>query len=350
MASGALPPLLVGDGDIPTTRLIGGVLRTAYGGVEVRVPGNLFGADFHRRPVMFSRVCQPEFSWLPGYLSDRHIPYAYFLDDNFWELTPEVDAHLAPFYQDPVVVATLDLFVRSATVTVVWSPRLRRYLQERFPDARVDDLPPTFDVDAVMPLLETAHPKHDGVVRIGYPTSRRTSVNSLLVPVVEHICRKYAGRVEFDFVGWMPDALAATPGVVLHPQIPEYNRYLEFKISRQWDLGLAPLLGRIFESCKTNNKYREYGGCRVAGLYSDASPYVECVEHGRNGYLARNDPDAWIAALETLIDGPELRRTIAENAFADVKRHYNQATSAERLRDLLASLVIGAPAPSVSSG
>jgi glycosyltransferase involved in cell wall biosynthesis len=165
-------------------------------------------------------------------------------------------------------------------------------------------------------------------VRIGYPTSRRSSVAPLLGPVVRHVAQKYAGSVEFDFVGWIPDNLAGLSGVYLHPAITDYNHYLGFKISRSWDIGLAPLLGGLFEACKTNNKYREYGGCRVAGLYSGVSPYAECVVHKQNGYVAENTVDAWISALEALISSPSLRATIIENAFIDVDRNYSQQATA----------------------
>jgi glycosyltransferase involved in cell wall biosynthesis len=98
------------------------------------------------------------------------------------------------------------------------------------------------------------------------------------------------------------------------------------------------MTGGLFEACKTNNKYREYGGCRVAGVYSATSPYVECVRHGETGLLVANDPEAWIAALEALIDAPALRAAIADRAFEDVRRNYNQASSARQLREVLARL------------
>jgi glycosyltransferase involved in cell wall biosynthesis len=136
----------------------------------------------------------------------------------------------------------------------------------------------------------------------------------------------------------MPDALGEVPHVTLHPPIGDYPGFLEYKISRQWDIGLAPMTGGLFEACKTNNKYREYGGCRVAGVYSATSPYVECVRHGETGLLVANDPEAWIAALEALIDAPALRAAIADRAFEDVRRNYNQASSARQLREVLARL------------
>lgn len=334
-------PLLVADGDIATTRILAGVLRSGFGDVEVRALDDVFGAEVDDRPVLFCRVCHPAFSWLPDYFAERGLRYAYFLDDNFWEITPDIDPHVASFFGHPATVAALDRFVRGASAAIVWAPRLGRYIADRFPEARVECLPAAFDLDFVAPLLEraaSAAGKPPGVVRVGYPTTRRPGIAPLVVPAIRDVAARYGGRVEFEFVGWMPDELGEVPHVTLHPQIVDYRGFLEYKISRQWDIGLAPMTGGLFEACKTNNKYREYGGCRVAGMYSAASPYVECVRHGETGLLVENDPGAWTAALVALIEDPPLRAAIAERAFEDVRRNYNQAASARSLRELLARL------------
>jgi hypothetical protein len=328
----APPPLLVADGDIPTTQLLARVLCAAHGGVEIRYPETLFGADVHRAHVAISRFCHPSHAWLPDYLAARGIGYVYVLDDNFWALTPEVDPYLAPFYGHPATVETLDRFIGRARAVAVMSRRLGEVIAGRLPGTRIEYLNPPFDTDVANALLRAAAapPREDGVVRIGYPTSRRPSVAALLEPVVRHVAQRYAGRVAFEFVGWMPDALAGVPGVSLLPHVADYARYLELKVSRQWDIGLAPLAGGAFDACKTSVKYREYGGCRVAGVYGDVPPYSDDVADGATGLLVPHRADAWIATLERLVDSPELRAAIAANAHADVEARFSQRASARR--------------------
>jgi glycosyltransferase involved in cell wall biosynthesis len=334
----ALPPIVVADGDIATTRLVARELQVVYPEVEIRIPESLFGARFEGRSVVVSRLCHPRYRWLPEYLAERGVQYAYFLDDNFWELTPEVDVHLAAFFNHPAVVATLEHFVRAARRVIVWSQRLRDYVAERFPDVEVVQVAPGFDTTVPRRLLAAASPAkhtHDGVLRIGYPTTRRPGVASLLTTVVKHVAAERAGAAKFEFVGWMPDALADVPHVTLFPHMDDYGRYLEFVISRRWDVGIAPLAGGRFESFKTDIKYREYGGCRIPGIYSRVPPYVEVVTRGRTGLLAANDADAWIEALDTLLDAPTLRERIAAAAFDDVAQHRDLSVTGRCFAELV---------------
>jgi hypothetical protein len=327
---------LIADGDIPTTRILAALLRTAFGGVEVRTAEHLFGADVDARHVVVSRLCHPQYSWLPDHLVRHGVRYAYFLDDNFWELTEAVDSHLAQFYMHPFVRRTLDDFIRHAAMCFVMSPRLGQYVEARLPGVRAPCIVGGFDVDMIATIAASTPrvPKAEGEIRIGYPTTRRSNVTPLLVPIVREIARRHP-CVRFEFIGWAPDELATMPAAQLHPHIDDYPKFLAFKWSRQWDIGIAPLVGELFESYKTNVKFREYGGCRVAGVYSRVSPYVDCVVDGVTGLLADNTEAAWIDALERLIVDEPLRERIRANAYTEVETRLNQRASAAQLASLL---------------
>jgi hypothetical protein len=334
-ARGPAPPLLIADGDIPTTHIIARVLRAAAGDVEIRYPATLFGTDASRRTVAFSRVCTPTLAWLPRYLAKRGIGYLYCLDDDFWSLDADVDPHLAAFFANPATIATLEAFMRGSRAAVVMSARLGAAIETRLPGTRVEWLNPPFDTERADELLRAfPAPASDRPVRIAYPTSRRPAVAALLNDVVRHLVQRYKGRVEFEFVGWMPDALAGVSGVTLLPHVSDYDRYLELAVSRRWDIGLAPLVGSAFDACKTSVKYREYGGCRVAGVYAAVPPYTDDVVDGRTGVLVQHRADAWIDALERLIDSPARRGAIADAAHADVATRFSQRASVQRWREI----------------
>ncbi|HEX3631224.1 MAG TPA: glycosyltransferase [Casimicrobiaceae bacterium] len=335
-SEGGQGALLIADSDIPTTRLVARELREAFASLEVRIAPDIFGAVVTDRPVIVSRLCYPRYSWLPGHLSREGVRYAYFIDDNFWEITPEIDVRLASFFRDPATVDTLDAFVRHAAVVLTWSQPLRDYVASRFSDVRSEFVAPGFDVAKAAALLQRHPPPTDGedaVVRIGYPTTPRPRVSALVVPVVEHFLRVHGRSVKFEFIGWMPEALGGLPNVEFHPWIGDYDKYLEFKVSRRWHIGIAPLIGDGFEKYKTNNKYREYGGCMVPGVYSDVSPFRETVDDGKTGILVDNNAGAWIGALEKLVAFPVLRSAIAREAFEDVRRHHDLRTTGRHLVD-----------------
>jgi glycosyltransferase involved in cell wall biosynthesis len=330
--------LLVADGDIPTTRLLARELREGFRDVEVRIAKHLFGTELGGRPIIVSRLCYPRFSWLPSHLSSRQLRYAYFLDDNFWEITHQTGFDLANFFQHPATVETLDMFVRNAGVVICWSPRLREYVAARHPEAITEFVRPGFDVATATKLLERRDAQAVGPsrgVRIGYPTTARPRVAPLLVAVVRHFLEQCGAEVTFEFIGWMPEGLSELPNVVLHPWVADYDAFLEFKLGRRWDVGIAPLIGDAFDQFKTDNKYREYAGCGIPGVYSRVSPFVETVRHGATGLLVENEPAEWIAALEQIVRSPELRASIAAAASDDVRRNYDLRVTGRCLVDVV---------------
>ena len=342
-ATGSPRALLIADSDIPTTRLLAAELRQGFAGLELKIAPDIFGAAVDDRPVIVSRLCYPRYSWLPARLATQGRRYAYFIDDNFWEITPAIDPRLARFFRHPATRDALDAFVRHAAVVLTWSKPLRDFVAARFADARVECVAPGFDVaraDALYRRTGAATVASDDVVRIGYPTTPRPGVSPLIVPVVEHFLRARGQAVRFEFIGWLPEALDGLPNVTFHPWIADYDRYLEFTIGRRWHIGIAPLAGDAFERYKTDNKYREYGGCRIPGVYSDVSPFREAVEEARTGLRVANSPQAWIAALERLIDCPPLRAAIADAAFDDVARHHDLRSTGRRLAQVVSSALV----------
>lgn len=339
-----IAPLLIADGDIPTTWILSRILAQAFGDIEVRRADQLLGTDVQRDALIVSRLCHPGYAWLPRYLAERGRRYAYFLDDNFWELDETVDRQLVPYFTNPAVVATLDEFITKAGVVLVMSKRLRDYILRRHPLARVEYIVPGVDLDGIAATAgrRGSDSRVEGEVRIGYPTTRRTSVSELLVAVIKTIHELHGQRVYFEFVGWAPDELGTAANVRLQPHIDKYEAYIAYALERRWDLGIAPLLGSHFEAFKTQVKYREYGALGVAGAYSAVAPYTDYVDHGVTGLLVDNTVDAWVSALDRLIRTPQLRASIVANAREDVRRHYHQRDTADQIRRCLQEI---APAP-----
>lgn len=334
-------PLLIADGDIATTHIIARVIQKALGAPDVVYPQTLQQARLGGRTVIVSRLCLPELAWLPSYLADRSIPYSYFLDDNFYELTSLYDAHNGAFFSHPAVHATLDKFLARAERIIVMSPTLAGYLRARFPAQHVAEISPPIDL-ALIDQHRRAATENGAArkLRIGYPSTRRPNVAELLANVVKGTLDRHYDDVEFEFIGWMPDALRGVPGVTFLPEVKGYESYVALVQQRGWDLALAPLMDSLFENCKTNLKYREYAAFGVPGIYSNVALYSSCVQHQQTGLLAENSVDAWLIALETAITRPALRASIIEAARADIEKHHAQPLVAQQLRRCLSGFEI----------
>ncbi len=114
------------------------------------------------------------------------------------------------------------------------------------------------------------------------------------------------------------------PNVCYHGLICRYDRYLRRFSRGGYDIGLAPLPDEPYYRSKSNNKFREYGACGIAGIYSQNEVYADCVEHEVSGLLVANEASGWHDAIERLIEDEALRAGIRQRAREFVREHYAQ--------------------------
>jgi glycosyltransferase involved in cell wall biosynthesis len=96
-----------------------------------------------------------------------------------------------------------------------------------------------------------------------------------------------------------------------HPFM-HYSKLLE--LAATLDVNLAPLeVGNPFCEAKSELKYFEAAIVRVPTIASGTHPFVQAIESGKNGYIARTN-DEWLEALEKLRSSPDLRAKIGSTA------------------------------------
>ncbi|MBX9695920.1 MAG: glycosyltransferase, partial [Cyanobacteria bacterium] len=118
-----------------------------------------------------------------------------------------------------------------------------------------------------------------------------------------------------------------------------YDEFLKQFYSFQFDIGLAPLDDSVFSQCKNNTKFRDYGACGVAGIYSDVPVYSNSVIDGVTGLLVQNSPDGWCNALLRLSLEHDLRERVRTSARQHVSENYRQSLIEKTwLSDLLSVL------------
>lgn len=94
------------------------------------------------------------------------------------------------------------------------------------------------------------------------------------------------------------------------------------------DIGCCPLANLKFNRAKTPIKAMEYAASGAA-VVASPTVYSQIIEHGVDGYIAR-DADEWEAALSRLVEDAEHRRQIAGSLFEKVSSQHNLKDNAWR--------------------
>ncbi len=276
--------------------------------------GDLKWADL----VVFCRNTEPKYAHILNYLVTHHRPFIYELDDNFFELP--LDSEFGKYHRTPDRLAMLTKYMQSAGLVRVYSNPLLE--KAKILNPRVEQVVGPIDLS----LIEPPRPARDSnIIKLVYGTSRiQDELSALFAPALARILKEYAGRIEAHFWGAMPPELKGCSGVFYHPVIRNYDRFLRRFSQAGFDIGLAPLPDDVFHRSKTNNKFREYGACRIAGIYSEVEVYSDDVTNGETGILVPNEAEAWYQAMVRLIENQDLREKIKNQARDYVSKHYSQ--------------------------
>ncbi|MBN3789898.1 glycosyltransferase [Burkholderia sp. Ac-20353] len=324
------------DGDIPTNQIIHRLMTEALGadGHVTQMLLSQFSPEALEEGglVIMSRTASPAALPMLEWMRMHDVPYVCYIDDNFWELTG--DTPLAHFYQSAPVRVTLDRAMQGARHIVVNAPRLGEYIKTRYPSARITHLNAPFDFSLIDNLPAPIKP--DGEVRVGFAGSVTRAEDFVEIQSALKRLRETYEHVTLVFFGYCPPELLGQSRVTFVPHVASYSEFIRLKASYGLDIGLAPMANLASNLYKTNNKYREYGAMRIAGIYTNTSPYKESVTDGVTGLLVEHNPDAWYRALETLVTDRALRERIADAACADIRQNYAQDVVAAQWREFLA--------------
>lgn len=178
--------------------------------------------------------------------------------------------------------------------------------------------------------------KSDEVVKIGFAGSldRTQDLEQILAQPLRNIRKKYGERVVIEFFGANP-GIAQELGCRHYPYAQDYAAYQSTMESLCWDIGLAPMPDTEFHACKHYNKFIEYGSFGIISICSALPPYDHVVRNWENGVLCPNEPEAWEAALSRLIDDAQLRKSIQETIYQQIRSSFQVSQTAEKLWEQL---------------
>jgi GT2 family glycosyltransferase len=275
-------------------------------------------------------------------------PVVFELDDLLINL-PESNPNYK--YCKTITPDVLKMLREADYVTVTTEP-LRRYLEEAEPEAhgKIHVLPNYINLEIWDGAKPPAEKPSDPFVIGWFGTATHDEDLAIIKPAIVKLARKHAGKVVFKFWGYLPKDLEGIPGVQLvRGSQPDLRLHARDLVNCRIDLALAPLLDHPFNHAKSDLKWLEYSICQIPGIYSPISPYTSSVTHGKTGWIADNDPAQWFEAMERFMSDDTLRRSIATQAYDEVRRTRCVENGSEKWDALYRLFVAGGPRPRVAA-
>lgn len=126
------------------------------------------------------------------------------------------------------------------------------------------------------------------------------------------------------------------PGFPL--QFKTWNQNDETEDLKEFDIGIMPLIDNMWTRGKGGYKLLQYMAVGAASVASPVGINTEIIDHGQNGFLARDEKE-WTDILVALIRDPVLRQRIGRAARETVERSFSLQDYNRRLADFLESLL-----------
>lgn len=234
----------------------------------------------------------------------------YDLDDNFFALA--YHDHFFRVFQSTETRLCVRELLKEADLVKVTSEFLKDISLKYNSNVELIH----YSIDPTLIEQRPRRQRDPGQIVIGYAgTIHRDRDFHQVLPALRKIVREYGNRIVLEFVDYVPEELKGHAQVRTTDNIRNYQDYINHLWERNWDIALAPLELNDFNSAKSPVKFRDYGVCRVAGVYTDCAAYRPYVTNMETGILVEPNPDQWYEALKTLIENEALRVRMGDMAY-----------------------------------
>ncbi|MFZ5808953.1 MAG: glycosyltransferase [Chloroflexota bacterium] len=277
-------------------------------------PERVGGADFVLIQRDFPRFWEG-YQQVIAAARKENIPILYDLDDALIALPENHPSRLD--YQE--CLESILLALVDADRVIVSSSLLAEIVSPFNDDVVVWD---TLLPDLVWKIRPPLPPGQGLPVKIGYMGGLTHDEDlHLLTTVFSRLVEKFGANLEFVFWGTQPlGQLSAQTNTQFFPEVPAYPAFAEAFAQAQADIWVAPLQDNIFNRCKSAIKFWEYSAIGGTGVFSRIPPYQKVVHSGENGLLAGSEEE-WYQAIEYLIQNPDARYRMGQQAHQDLMEH-----------------------------
>ena len=167
---------------------------------------------------------------------------------------------------------------------------------------------------------------------VGWSGSPSTVPNlGLIAGPLREIVRRH--DCELRFIGAPRFSLPDVPHTA-----QEWRADTEVDDLRRIDIGLVPLPDNEWNRRKFYLKVAQYMALGIVPVATPLGSNVDVIEHGKTGYLARNDAE-WVAFIEKLLAEPERRAEMSRRAAEVAHARFTLAAQASAIVDAFRSAI-----------
>lgn len=353
VANGNLPTLqlsfdkplapLVGRGEVATQLLTEPELRgpTEAGGAQVKEYLNRYAPS----AIVFCRYSGPGYEPILAWARREQVPIVYHIDDDLLAIPAAIGERKFALHNAPERLDTVRTLLNRADLVYASTERLKERLLGYFPRL------PIVAGEIYCASTVVRRPRRSDSCKVGYMASADHAHNlDMVLPAIQKLLDRNP-HVQFEFFGSIPipESLARFgERIRTSGRIAEYEEFLQAFASREWDVGICPLVPIDFNLMKANTKWVEYTAAGATVVASRGTVYDESCADGC-GILA-DSADEWFSALDLLVNDVDERLAIVGRAQVKLQKQYNITRLRNQVLEVIARAHQIMAAPAAATG
>ena len=289
--------------------------------------------DYQPDVLVLCRYANKDAIQLSVLCKERNIKVIYYMDDLLFDPSPDVlDSNKYYNYKKRAPVI-LDLISKSDSLYCS-TPALKKELLTitKHSNIYAGSICLSADIDSL-------NFNNNRKRSIGYTGFGHTQDLQRREDVLIEILHEYPDW-HLELFGTMvpsPKLVSLGNRLTLIPPEQDYDEFLKVLRSRNWSIGICPLIHNRFNSLKANNKWIEYSCCNIATIASNIEPYKyasidQCLLHC-------DSSEEWKHSFRQLINSPSMIDNLISKSQDFISKNYSDSSLSRQVFDLINGLM-----------